>query len=152
MIFSLKTFLHLLYQRISLFFQLLTLLQKLVILQKWRNPFSPKRHWDQTSMLGIKWLNTGVESTYRADILQIHHIQLDFWVFFIVPGRFERSLNKHEFSASDRTFCISTSFCMFYLFLFYDYFYFILYLLLILFYFSQFFFFMFMFILVLFYW
>ena len=64
-------------------------------------------------MLGIKWLNTGVESTYRADILQIHHIWLDFWVFFIVPGRFERSLKKHESSASDQTFCISTSFCIF---------------------------------------
>ena len=65
-------------------------------------------------MLGIKWLNTGAESTYRADILQIHHISLDFWGFFIVPGRFERSLKKHEFSASDRTFCISTSFCIVY--------------------------------------
>ena len=64
-------------------------------------------------MLGIKWPNTGVESTYRADILQIHHISLDFWGFFIVPGRFERSLKKHEFSASDLTFCISTSFYIF---------------------------------------
>ena len=49
------------------------------------------RHWDRNSMLGIKWPNAGVESTYRADILHIHHICLDFWVFFIVPGRFERS-------------------------------------------------------------